>query len=259
MKNVQIVNGGQTSNALFEAFANDPQKVEDVLVLVKIFETRSSEISYKIAESTNSQTPIRTRDLRSNDYIQKKLEEEFKDQGYFYERKTNQHIDKEKSKRVDLSNAAQAYIAYVLGEPEIAYGQKSKIFTEEYYGRLFNENRRAKDFLVPFQIVEQVDKRKNEIRSAIRGDKPYDKSLEFLLYGTYHVVFTIGVICDLKNIDKFELNNALAYQDEAISIIKKVLQKDLEASSVRTQAFFKDRASKDKIRKMAESTFVTNV
>jgi hypothetical protein len=67
MCNVQIVNGGQTSNALFEAAKDDPDKVKNVLVLIRVYETKEREISLRIAESTNSQTPIRSRDLRAND------------------------------------------------------------------------------------------------------------------------------------------------------------------------------------------------
>jgi AIPR protein len=87
MKNVQIVNGGQTSNALFEAATTDPDRFRNVLVLIRVYETKQYEMSLKIAISTNSQIPIRSRDLRSNDEVQRKLEESFKDFGLFYERK----------------------------------------------------------------------------------------------------------------------------------------------------------------------------
>lgn len=93
MKNVQIVNGGQTSNALFEAATTDPDRFRNVLVLIRVYETKQYEMSLKIAISTNSQTPIRSRDLRSNDEVQRKLEESFKDFGLFYERKNGQYKD----------------------------------------------------------------------------------------------------------------------------------------------------------------------
>ncbi|WP_408539176.1 AIPR family protein, partial [Salmonella enterica] len=56
LKNIQIVNGGQTSNALFEASLNSEERLEDVLILVRIIETKSQPVSLAIAESTNSQT-----------------------------------------------------------------------------------------------------------------------------------------------------------------------------------------------------------
>ena len=43
--NTQIVNGGQTSNALFEASQIASEKLEDVLVLVRIIETKSQPVS----------------------------------------------------------------------------------------------------------------------------------------------------------------------------------------------------------------------
>ena len=43
--NTQIVNGGQTSNALFEASQIASEKLKDVLVLVRIIETKSQPVS----------------------------------------------------------------------------------------------------------------------------------------------------------------------------------------------------------------------
>ena len=64
LENVQIVNGGQTSHALFEAWKLEPEKVKNVLLLLRVYQTKRREMSQKIAASTNSQTPIRSRDLR---------------------------------------------------------------------------------------------------------------------------------------------------------------------------------------------------
>jgi len=114
LTNVQIVNGGQTSNALFEANRKDPDRVQDVLVLGRIYETRTRDITSEIAEATNSQTPINTRDLHSNDDVQKRLEESFMDQGLFYERKSRQYAQHPKKKRVDALTAGQALLAYAL-------------------------------------------------------------------------------------------------------------------------------------------------
>jgi AIPR protein len=89
LTNFQIVNGGQTTHSLFDAYRENKEKLENVLLLVRICETRDSKISEKISETTNSQTPVNTRDLHANDEIQKKIEEEFLSLGYFYERKKN--------------------------------------------------------------------------------------------------------------------------------------------------------------------------
>ena len=52
--------------------------------------------------------------MRSNDDVQKKLEEAFEGMGLFYERKLNQHSDQPRSLRIDALSAGQAYLAYGL-------------------------------------------------------------------------------------------------------------------------------------------------
>ena len=158
MLNVQIVNGGQTSNALFEAFQQNPEQCRNVLVLVRVYETKRTEISAKIAESTNSQTPIRSRDLRSNDDVQRKLEESFRDLGLFYERKGNQYRDQPRHLRVDALSAGQAYLSYQLYLPEVAGKDRGKIFGE-LYEEIFNDDITAPRLLAPLQVFERVEER----------------------------------------------------------------------------------------------------
>lgn len=50
LKNVQIVNGGQTTHALAQAYLKDSSKVDNVVVLVKIFATKDRTLSEKIGE-----------------------------------------------------------------------------------------------------------------------------------------------------------------------------------------------------------------
>jgi hypothetical protein len=78
LENLQIVNGSQTSHALFEAYQSldDPSLLDNVLILVRIYETGRTDIVSRIVQTTNSQTVISSRDLRANDPIQKKIEAE---------------------------------------------------------------------------------------------------------------------------------------------------------------------------------------
>jgi hypothetical protein len=74
MLNPQIVNGGQTSYALFEAARGDMSRIHDVKLLLRVIETGDRDFTNSVAEATNSQTPIRSRDIRSNDSIQVRIE-----------------------------------------------------------------------------------------------------------------------------------------------------------------------------------------
>lgn len=80
-QNLRIVNGSQTIHALYEAYQNPNyrERLKDVSLLLRVYEVKNREMGQKIAEFTNSQNPVKTRDLRSNDLIQTKLEEMLKD------------------------------------------------------------------------------------------------------------------------------------------------------------------------------------
>src|SRR5690606_24906231 len=163
LKNIQIVNGGQTSNALFEASQIAPEKLDDVLILVRVIETKSQPVSLAIAESTNSQTPIKSRDLRSNDDIQKKLEEAFEGMGLFYERKLSQHADKPRPNRIDALTAGQAHLAYGLELPEVAKKDRGRIFSD-LYDQVFTDELLADELLCSIKILNAIETIKKNLQ-----------------------------------------------------------------------------------------------
>lgn len=90
LEDIQVVNGSQTMHALFEVMKADKNNIEslkEIELLCRIYELKNPTYSSRIAEYTNSQNPVTTRDIRSIDLIQQKLESEFKYKGYYYERK----------------------------------------------------------------------------------------------------------------------------------------------------------------------------
>lgn len=170
LNNLQVVNGGQTTHALFEAYQKDKEKIKSILLLVRICETKKDyHISEKISETTNSQTPVRSRDLHANDRIQKKLEEQFKALGYFYERKKNQHQSEAKSKRIDSELLGQIYLAYYLDMPSEAKNQKTIVFGEKY-ADIFEENEiSAAKMLLPYKLYLPLEVMKKEIQKKKRN------------------------------------------------------------------------------------------
>ena len=77
LKNIQVVNGSQTIHSLHEAFVEDSDKFGYIEILCRICEVKEPSLSTKIAEYTNSQNPVKSRDIRSVDFIQLSLEKEF--------------------------------------------------------------------------------------------------------------------------------------------------------------------------------------
>jgi hypothetical protein len=247
LTNIQIVNGGQTSNALFEASQIEPNKLNDVLILVRIIETRSQPVSLAIAESTNSQTPIKSRDLRSNDDLQKKLEEAFEGMGYYYERKFGQHSDKLKSLRIDALTIGQAHLAYGLDQPEVAKKDRGRIFSD-LYDQIFTDELLADDLMCSLKILNSIESRKKHIQSAIRKQEQFNIDHLFLIDGAYHVLFAVAQICDSKSIDRFNFDEAVKLIPDALNyvsdLVKETQSKD---DSFSFNRYFKDAKTKTKI------------
>lgn len=247
LKNIQIVNGGQTSNALFEASQMAPEKLEDVLILVRIIETKSQPVSLAIAESTNSQTPIKSRDLRSNDDIQKKLEEAFEGMGLFYERKLSQHSDKPRTNRVDALTAGQAYLAYGLDLPEVAKKDRGRIFSD-LYDQVFTDEIMADELLCSLRILNGIEVIKKNLQSTIRKQEDFNVEHLFLIDGAYHVLFAVAQICDERIINRLNYDEAVKLIPEAMNYVSELVKSTQEKDeSFSFNRYFKDAKTKTKI------------
>ena len=156
----QIVNGGQTSNTLYQALYDDKLQ-PSVNVLVRIIESDEPGIVDRIAKATNRQNAVYDRDLRSNDDIQKTIKSFIKDTyGFYYESRKNEYEGKgiPVGKRVDALKAAQAYYAYYEQVPALAKTGKSKLFNQ-YYDLIFNSenDRLPEQIFFAHQLLDAVE------------------------------------------------------------------------------------------------------
>ena len=110
LQRFQIVNGTQTTRCIYEAYKRT-SNVDEIKVLLKILKAGEA-FAEKITESTNSQNPVNSRDLRANDEIQKHLESSLLIRGYYYQRKRNQYIDKPRDRVIDNLLFAQIYYSF---------------------------------------------------------------------------------------------------------------------------------------------------
>ncbi len=250
LDNVQIVNGGQTSNALFEAYLEQPDKLQNVLVLARIYETKARDITADIAEATNSQTPINTRDLRSNDDVQKKLEESFLDQGLYYERKARQHHERPRQKRIDALSAGQAFLAYSLGCPEVAKKDRARVFGD-LYDSIFNDDITTSMLLAPLRVFSEIEAVKRDLHRKIKKGELFDRSLLFLIDGAYHVLFTVAELCERRGIDPLDEALAKAEIQNALKVVKELVEQETKLDEAfTTNRFFKDAKTKGKIQRI---------
>ncbi len=244
LKNVQIVNGGQTSISLFDAAKDDPEKIKDVLVPVRIIETGSEDIKISIAESTNSQTPITPRDLRANDREQRQIQDIFFDIGYFYERKKNEFEGKKKDKRIDALFAGQAYLAYGLEKPEVAKASRGSVF-DNLYDDIFTENLNPMHLLISIKLSDLFLKRKAVLRRKIKNDETLIDGEESLMDGAFHALFALRKVLEKKGLDVWSYEEGKKYIDEAVGVIYEVY-KDAKQTETNfsSNRFFKNTYTK---------------
>ncbi|MBP6857660.1 MAG: AIPR family protein [Candidatus Pacebacteria bacterium] len=191
IKNAQIVNGQQTVRSLHQASKSDELK-PDVKVLIRIVETTNADLLNQIIEATNSQTKVTSRDLHSNDEVQRLIEEHLKTKGFFYEARKNKYKGKDVSKRVDAEIAAQSYYSIFFEQPAIAKDKKKLLFGDKY-DELFNQYTKSEDILYSFKLLRTVQKLNNQ-------DK-YTK-FTFLNDATLHIITLMQKISG-----KFDFDN----------------------------------------------------
>lgn len=137
VKNLQIVNGGQSSMTIYKV-ADELEKSGGALpasatVLVRLYELPSdnNDVVLQITHATNSQNPVDLKDLRANDVKQQQLEQSIKDLGFAYRRK---RIDAAaKPTDITAGAAAEAVLAVWRQAPH-----QAKFLTREHFGKLYD-------------------------------------------------------------------------------------------------------------------------
>lgn len=167
LRGMQVVNGLQTIETLYE-FSRQPggeSALANVHVLTRFIDTSrfpaagptGRPLDERIAEYSNKQNPITSRDLRSNDSIQKRLQHEIDALGFKYQRKRGQYTHGIRGV-VDNLEAAQYVLSFWEGLPAEAKANAKMLFVKStddargYYDRVFPENVPSGAILVPWLI-----------------------------------------------------------------------------------------------------------
>lgn len=263
--NFQIINGGQTSHSLFEAFKQNREKIENIELLARIcIAKRDHPISEMISETTNSQIPVGTRDLHSNDLIQRKLQLDFEQLGYYYERKPNQFIDKPIHLRLNNEILGQVYLAFHFDMPSEAKNSKRIVFAEKYEDIYNDKLITAKEFIKLFKIFRILQEKKAIIQQKKRNREFINEADSFVSRATFHLLNAIKYISQIENLDLENPDHVNQAVDKSISILGDLVKETMvERGSVYTHdKFFKELATNkliikyiaDRYRNAATST-----
>lgn len=248
LENLQIVNGSQTLHSLFDAFCTNSSHFNDMDILCRIYETKNEDLSLAIAEYTNSQNPVTSRDIRANDYTQRKLEVDLQTFKYFYERKKGQHFSiKDKSKIIDAEKAGQAILAFYLDKPAEAKDAKRIIFAEEY-DKIFADDVDAKKVILAFECFYYVESIKKKLTKLIASEE-INSDNDFALSASYYIMYVISLLMknsDIEfNLESFNENKKALYH-KAFYIIKEAVNKEITGlgRKYNHRAFFKAASPK---------------
>lgn len=252
LEEMQVVNGSQTLHALFDIAKENIDYLNDIEILCRIYELKNSLYSSHIAEYTNSQNQVTTRDVRSIDFIQQKLDTEFQSMGYFYERKKNQYENEPKNKRIDAEKAGQALMAFYNGMPNEAKNNKRLIFDNKYEN-VFNTNINAEKVLLAYSLYEEIENRKNKTKKEIIDNEKEYEEKSYIIFSSYYILYILAQIANIKskNENDFIINkeNLLNYYDIALLLIQKAIKQEKKnnPSKYSNTEFFKSSRAKSYI------------
>lgn len=161
IQDVQIVNGLQTSQTIYEFFSENPSTKENRSIMVKIVSQSDAAIRDKIIRSTNNQTAIESKSLFATDKIQRDIEDIMKHSGFYYERRTNyyRNQDIDPTYIFDIMSLGAGYLGFFFRAPERAANFKQKYLKDELkYNLLFNHGNPLEIWPFIANLIRRIDK-----------------------------------------------------------------------------------------------------
>lgn len=205
MSNMQIINGCQTVNALYNAKYGEETKdnFKASKVLVKIYQIEPAQERFKLAiiKATNNQNAVKTSALVANDPIQIAIQAKMNILGYLYDRKGEAKALGRDDKVVNMVNAALAYRAvfwFAAQQLRSGIGQ-GRVFKNEEYKKLFKSeyledgeteslDKFASELLISSILLDKIRELINTNPDKYKDLVVFKKSLYYLC-GLYYAKY----------------------------------------------------------------------
>jgi hypothetical protein len=171
---LQIINGGQTCKTICQTLQENPSKdFSKASVLLRLYAVGDDEsVVEGITRATNSQNPVDFRDLKSNDEIQRLLEQNAKELGFTYKRKRDNQTNMDV---IPSSVAAESVFAIWRKKPHLARYKKASFF-DINYDEIF-EGLNAAQMIIAVLIFRMCDamRKKWSDDPEINAQRPYSQ------------------------------------------------------------------------------------
>jgi AIPR protein len=205
LDDVQIVNGLQTTNSIYE-YMNSLAKVDDKrAILVKIIVANKLEARDRIIKATNFQTPVPAASLRATEPIQRDIEDYFLHKDWFYDRRKNyyKNIGKTSERIISIPYLAQAVTSIVHREPHIARARPTSIIKgDTNYSKVFNSSISMEVYLFCAKLMKNIEL---YIRTTDFPALTPNNISSLLRPGTIRIlIFHVAMLFTIKLLNKFK-------------------------------------------------------
>ncbi|MDI9314312.1 MAG: AIPR family protein [Hydrotalea sp.] len=214
--NPKIINGGQTTNAIYEEYKNNPEKLKGISVPVRIYQTSDDDIIAKITEGLNSQNNIFSRDVKSYNPIQKQVVEFFKQKNINLSVKRKEKFDNDNT---TISNEVvfQSYIALYEGRPSEAKSSKSKIFENDFDGVFDGSKLNIHlEFYRSYELYKIVEDKESQLKKQSTNN--------FIQHADFALIYSMGRIDPAVKDATIEFKNIQDLYNKSLKIIKNIVK-----------------------------------
>lgn len=211
VKELNVVNGCQSLSTIF-SYSELAKKADSAYIMFRFYEISDAERADNISISTNSQSAVKARDLRSNDkavLAMKKAYEQFYPDGYFVT-KRGEKVDTVKYNTahiVNLTDLGKQLIAWHSQRPNLSYGE-TKIF-DKYFDQLFRREYSPEN-------VQALNVLFSTLYTKWDKDNPMglnETLLAMKAYAPYHQLYAISVIfCEINKMNDSVPNPSVVLQ-----------------------------------------------
>lgn len=172
VENVQIVNGLQTTNTIYQHYCAHPEDQSQRLLLVKIICSTEESVRNQIIQATNNQSQIPLYSLHATDKIQKDIEDVLLANELYYERRTNYYKNQgyPEDKIFSPLYLAAGYISLVLKLPHRAASLKSKFMNKpKQYEKVFSGKADLRVWPKIAVIIRHIDSISEQHRTRLKS------------------------------------------------------------------------------------------
>ncbi len=191
-----VVNGCQSLNTIL-ACSERVKNLDDTYIMFRFYEIPQRDRADKISISTNFQTAVKPRDLRSNDkrvLNLKRLFEQKYPHGYFITKRGEEAPpSKDRQYVIDLVDLGKYLISWHSQRPNIAYSE-TKIF-DKYFEQLFKREYKADN-------IQALNFWMQKVKKGWIPENPFglnESLLAMKAYAPYHQLYAISRFFAIAN------------------------------------------------------------